>query len=74
MAHNDTVFAGATGRCRRRLPPAYCQGTPLRGEIEARDGARMPLAIERATDAIARGARDAPVAGKIQAYLMVARR
>ena len=53
---------------------AYCQGTPLRGEIEARDATRMPLAIERATDAIGHGAGDGPVAGKIQAHLIVAKR
>ncbi|HZF83212.1 MAG TPA: hypothetical protein VE084_06905 [Burkholderiaceae bacterium] len=46
----------------------------MRGEIEARDAARMPLAIERATDAIARGTGDGPVVGNIQAHLIVARR
>lgn len=58
----------------RAAATAYCQGTPLRGEIEARDATRMPLAIERATDAMARGVRDGPVAGKIQAHLIVVRR
>ena len=58
----------------RAAAAAYCQGTPLRGEIEARDATRMPLAIERATDAIARGTGDGPAAGKIQAHLIVARR
>ncbi len=75
---HGTQRHGVRGRDRavsaQAAATAYCQGTPLRGEIEARDGARMPQAIERATDAIARGARDAPVAEKIQAHLIAARR
>lgn len=34
----------------------------------------MPLAIERAADAIARGTGEGAVAGKIQAHLIVVRR
>jgi hypothetical protein len=32
----------------------YCQGTPLRSEIEARGAARLEEATERAADAVAR--------------------
>ena len=53
-----------------RVPAiAYCQGTPLRSEIEARDAARLDEATDAATEAIAlrfgRGAVDA----KIQAHI-----
>ena len=53
---------------------AYCQGTPMRGEIEARD----PVGLERAT-AVAAAAMAArfgagPVAGRIQALVVQATR
>ncbi|WP_077038203.1 class I SAM-dependent methyltransferase [Pelomonas sp. KK5] len=51
---------------------AYCLGTPLRNEIESRDAGLMPLAIERAAEAIARRHGTGPVAGRIQAHVIVA--
>ncbi|HMO46013.1 MAG TPA: methyltransferase domain-containing protein [Rubrivivax sp.] len=51
---------------------AYCEGTPLRNEIEARDASLLPLATERATQAIASRHGPGPVAGKIQAHVIVA--
>lgn len=56
-----------------RVPAvAYCQGTPLRNEIEARD----PEALETVTDssaaAIARAHGNGPVSGKIQGHVVVA--
>ena len=51
---------------------AYCQGTPLRNEIEARDASLLQLATDRATEAIARRHGDGPVTGKIQAHVIVA--
>jgi ubiquinone/menaquinone biosynthesis C-methylase UbiE len=51
---------------------AYCQGTPLRNEIEARDAGLLQLATERATEAIAHRHGEGPVAGKIQAHVIVA--
>ena len=54
-----------------RIPAiAYCQGTPLRNEIAARDPARMAEATQAATDAIARRFGDGPVTGKIQAHVV----
>ena len=53
---------------------AFCQGTPLRNEIEARDAARLGEATDAAAAAIAArfsgGALDAPVDGKIQALVV----
>lgn len=56
----------------RDAATAYCQGTPLRNEIEARDASLLQLATDRATAAIARRHGDGPVAGKIQAHVVVA--
>ena len=52
---------------------AYCQGTPLRGEIEARDPARLEEATARAAEAIAEAFGKGAVSGKIQAHVIVAR-
>ncbi|TAM51710.1 MAG: methyltransferase domain-containing protein [Paraburkholderia sp.] len=56
----------------REAATAYCLGTPLRNEIEARDAGLLELAIDRATDAIAKRHGEGPVAGKIQAHVIVA--
>jgi ubiquinone/menaquinone biosynthesis C-methylase UbiE len=56
----------------REAATAYCHGTPLRNEIEARDAALLPIATDRATQAIASRHGDGPVAGKIQAHVIVA--
>ena len=56
----------------RDAATAYCQGTPLRNEIEARDASLLQLATDRATQAIASRHGEGPVAGKIQAHVIVA--
>lgn len=56
----------------RDVAIAYCQGTPLRNEIEARDASQLALATERATQAIASRHGVGPVAGKMQAHVIVA--
>jgi SAM-dependent methyltransferase len=54
-----------------RVPAiAYCQGTPLRNEIEARDPARLGAATDIAAAAIARRFGPGAVAGKIQAHII----
>lgn len=58
----------------RAAATAYCQGTPLRNDIEARDAKLLQLATDRATAAIAGRHGDGPVAGKIQAHVIVATR
>jgi ubiquinone/menaquinone biosynthesis C-methylase UbiE len=51
---------------------AYCQGTPLRNEIEARDASRLIEATDRAAEAVAqRFGRDA-VDGRIRALVITA--
>ena len=49
---------------------AYCQGTPLRGEIEARDPQRLAEATQAATEAIEKRFGMGAVDGKIQAHVV----
>jgi ubiquinone/menaquinone biosynthesis C-methylase UbiE len=56
----------------RDVGVAYCEGSPLRNEIEARDKARLQEATARATDAIARRFGPGPVDGRIRAIIVTA--
>lgn len=51
---------------------AYCQGTPLRSEIEARDPDGLQKATDLAARAIAERFGSAPVSGKIQGFVFTA--
>ncbi|MBR0851546.1 class I SAM-dependent methyltransferase [Bradyrhizobium diazoefficiens] len=53
---------------------AYCQGTPLRGEIEARDASRLQAATEAVAEAIRKRHGAGPVEARIQALVITARR
>ena len=61
-------------RSARDVATAYCQGTPLRNEIESRDASLLQLATDRATEAIASRHGKGPVTGKVQAHVIVAAR
>lgn len=55
-----------------RIPAmAYCQGTPLRNEIEARDPSRLGEATGVAAQWIARRFGPGAVEGKIQAHVVI---
>ena len=56
----------------RHAATAYCEGTPLRNEIEARGAGLLQHATDRATEAITSRHGEGPVAGKIQAHVIVA--
>jgi len=57
-----------------RIPAlAYCQGTVLRTEIEARDPAKLQAATDAAEAAIAARHGSGAVAAKIQAHVILAR-
>jgi ubiquinone/menaquinone biosynthesis C-methylase UbiE len=56
----------------RDAATAYCQGTPLRNEIEARDASLLQFATDCATQAIASRHGEGQVSGKIQAHVIVA--
>jgi SAM-dependent methyltransferase len=51
---------------------AYCQGTPLRNEIEARAAGRLDAATDHAAARIASKHGSGAVAAKIQAHVIVA--
>ena len=56
-----------------RIPAvAYCQGTVLRSEIEARDSGKLQAATDHAASAIADRHGSGEVAAKIQAHVVVA--
>jgi ubiquinone/menaquinone biosynthesis C-methylase UbiE len=53
---------------------AYCQGTPLRNEIEARGAGRLEEATNRAAEAVAQRFGSAAVDGRIRALVITATR
>jgi ubiquinone/menaquinone biosynthesis C-methylase UbiE len=53
---------------------AYCQGTPLRNEIEARDPSGLEAATQACAQALARRFGGGPVEGRIQAHVITATR
>jgi ubiquinone/menaquinone biosynthesis C-methylase UbiE len=53
---------------------AYCQGTPLRSEIEGRDASRLAEATDVAAGALARRFGTHSVDGKIQAHVVTVER
>ena len=65
-----TVTARSRAKSPRDPSIAYCQGTPLRGEIEARGVARLGEATDVGAAAIARRFGDGTVEGKIQAHVI----
>jgi len=65
-----TVAARSRARSAREPATAYCQGTPLRNEIEARDASRLGEATDIATQAIAERFGRGAVDGKIQAHIV----
>jgi SAM-dependent methyltransferase len=69
-----TVAARSTATSPRIPAIAYCQGTPLRNEIEARDKSRLGEATDLAAAAIARRFGPGPVDGKIQAHVLAVER
>jgi SAM-dependent methyltransferase len=66
-----TTEAARSRAASARVPAiAYCQGTPLRNEIEARDPARIGEATDESAEAMARRFGPGPVDGKIQAHVV----
>jgi ubiquinone/menaquinone biosynthesis C-methylase UbiE len=52
---------------------AYCQGSPLKLEIEQRGAPGLEAAMEKATEAVVRRFGPGPIEGKIRAYVVTAR-
>ena len=70
----DTVTAQSQADSPRTVATAYCQGTPLRNEIEARDASILGHATDMTTAAIGKRFGVGRVTGKIQAIVIAATR
>ena len=70
----DTVAARSQATSPRIPAIAYCQGTPLRNEIEARDATRLDEATDIASEAIGKRFGRGVVDGKIQAHIVTIER
>jgi ubiquinone/menaquinone biosynthesis C-methylase UbiE len=68
----DTVEKRSRAASHRDPAVGFCQGTPLRNEIEARDPARLAEATDAAAEAIASRFGRGPIDGKIQAHVITA--
>ncbi|MEO7742494.1 MAG: class I SAM-dependent methyltransferase [Usitatibacter sp.] len=66
----DTVAARSRATSSRIPAIAYCQGTPLRNEIETRDASRLAEATDIATEAITKRFGRGAIDGKIQAHIV----
>jgi ubiquinone/menaquinone biosynthesis C-methylase UbiE len=69
----EAVDARSKAPSPREVAIAYCQGTPLRNEIEARDKAGLEKATKHAEDAVARRFGTGAVDGRIRALVISAR-
>ncbi len=68
----DAVDAVSKAASPRDPAIAYCQGTPLRNEIEARDASRLEEATNHAAEALAVRFGNGPVEGRIRAFVVTA--
>jgi ubiquinone/menaquinone biosynthesis C-methylase UbiE len=68
----ETIAAQSRASSPRIPAVAYCQGTVLRNEIEARDPGKLEAATDYAASAIADKHGSGEVAAKIQAHVIVA--
>ena len=73
-SRHDTIAARSKAASARVPALAYCQGTPLRNEIEALDNSRLGEATDHAAAAIAKRFGSGAVDGKIQAHIVAVER
>jgi len=70
----ESLDATSSAPSPRHPAVAYCQGTPLRNEIEERDADLLDHVTDRATDAIAERFGSGEVSAKIRGYIITATR
>ena len=68
----ETVTHRSPADSARRAAIAYCQGTPLRNEIETREAGSLARATEHCERALAQRFGNGAVDGRIQAHVVVA--
>jgi hypothetical protein len=66
----ETITAISLAPTPQHAAFAFCQGTPLRNEIETRDASLLEEVTKRAGQAIAVRFGDGAVEGKIQAHVI----
>jgi ubiquinone/menaquinone biosynthesis C-methylase UbiE len=66
----ETLASTSRAASARDVAIAYCQGTPLRNEIEARNRSLLEEATQRTADALAQRFGDGPIEGRIRAHVM----
>ena len=69
----ETIAHMSTASAPNHPAIAYCQGTPLRNEIETRDAMALETATAFASDAIRKAYGDGAVSAKIKAHIITAR-
>ena len=74
MVSIDAVDRKSRASSPRDPAIAYCQGTPLRNEIESRDPSRLQEATEHAAKALAHRFGNGPVESRIRAFVIAAGR
>lgn len=70
----DTVTSRSHATSAGVVAMAYCQGTPLRNEIEARDASKLEECTRVASDALTKRFGTGSVSGTIQAHVVCAKR
>ena len=68
----ETVTRQSAAPSARDLAIGFCQGSPLRAEIEDRDAKRLGEATDAATKALMVRFGDGPIAGKMRAHVITA--
>jgi ubiquinone/menaquinone biosynthesis C-methylase UbiE len=70
----DAVDGKSKSASARDPAIAYCQGTPLRNEIEVRDASRLEEATQKAAEALAQRFGTGAIEGRIRAFVITAAR
>jgi hypothetical protein len=68
----ETVDGKSRASSPREPAIAYCEGTPLRNEIEARDASRLEDATKTAAEALGHRFGTGPIEGRIRAHVITA--
>src|SRR5215467_646586 len=68
----ETVDGKSRASSPRDPAIAYCEGTPLRNEIEARDASRLEDATKTSAQALERRFGTGPIEGRIRAHVIAA--
>lgn len=69
----ETIEHTSTAPSPKHVAIAYCQGTPLRSEIESRDATLLEHVTAKATEAVARRFGNGKVTGRIRGHVVTAR-